>query len=399
MTNRVRSFLTMLGIIIGVGAVVLIMSLGAGAKSLILGQLSGFGSDLIMIMPGQSDEQGPPSSVFGVTITSLKLADIKAIKDEGLVANLKAASAYYELNAPTYWRDYSFEAKIRGAQGDYLEINGGELAAGRFLSTEELDSQARLAVLGGTVAQELFANNDPINQKIKIKNQTVTVVGVLEQRGQVGLQSYDDLVIVPLAFAQKDLAGVNYLSLAQVKVAEGGEIDEVMEEIKLVLRDRHGLSNAADDDFSVRSFRDALAMVNTITDSIRYFLVVMASLSLLVGGIGIMNIMLVSVTERTREIGLRKSLGATNQQVLSQFLLEAIILTVLGGLLGILLGIVLALLVSIVIRQMGYDWDFVVSGLALVISLSLSIAIGLSFGYYPAKRASRLSPIEALRYE
>ena len=184
-----------------------------------------------------------------------------------------------------------------------------------------------------------------------------------------------------------------------VKVDDAANIDEVMENIKATLRELHDIDNPADDDFSVRSFRDALDLVNTITDAIRYFLAAMASLSLLVGGIGIMNIMLVSVTERTREIGLRKALGATNRQVLRQFLTEAIMLTMIGGLIGLLIGVSLAYLVSVVLNYMGYDWDFAVSLISVVAAIGLSTLIGLVFGYYPAKRASRLNPIDALRYE
>lgn len=389
----------MLGIIIGVSAVVLIMSLGAGAKSLILGQLSGFGSDLIGILPGQSDEKGPPASVFGVKVTTLKLADIEAFRDPGKVPHITAAVAYYEISAPIYWRDQNYDASIRGVQGDYLDVDGGELSSGRFFSQDEMASNLRLAVLGSTAAEELFGDNNPINQKIKIKNRTATVIGVMKERGQVGFQSYDDLVIVPLAFAQKDLGGVNYLSMARVKVDDAANIDEVMENIKATLRELHDIDNPADDDFSVRSFRDALDLVNTITDAIRYFLAAMASLSLLVGGIGIMNIMLVSVTERTREIGLRKALGATNRQVLRQFLTEAIMLTMIGGLIGLLIGVSLAYLVSVVLNYMGYDWDFAVSLVSVIAAIGLSTVIGLIFGYYPAKRASRLNPIDALRYE
>lgn len=399
LSNKTRSFLTMLGIIIGVAAVILIMSLGAGAQSLILSQLDGFGGDLIGILPGKSDEKGPPASVFGLKITTLTTNDAEALKNKNNVSHLLGVVSYYNSSEIFSYQDINYSSDLNGINGDYLLVETSKVDRGRFFTSEELDSNLRLVVLGSQVARELFANSDPLGKKIKVRNKSVTVIGVMEERGQVGFSNYDNLVLAPLSFVQKDIAGVNYLSAIRVKVDSSDNVDESLLMIKDTLRERHDIDNPEDDDFSVRSFKDALDLVVTITDALRYFLAAMAAISLIVGGIGIMNIMLVSVTERTREIGLRKALGATRRQVLNQFLFEAIALTLVGGIIGLFIGTMFSYFISIVIRLLDYNWDFVISISSVLVAIGISIIIGIIFGYYPAKRASDLSPIEALRYE
>lgn len=398
-SNKMRSFLTMLGIIIGVGAVIVIMSVGAGAQSLILNQLDSFGSDLIAVLPGQSDEKGPPSQAFGITVTTLKYRDVKELIKSENVANVKAAAAYYQTSVKASWRENEHDTQLNGTTNNYFEVEGGEIESGRFFTEEEVSGAARVAVLGSDVAEELFGSTNPLGQRIKVKNQSLEVIGIMKSRGKVAFSDYDDQIVAPLVFVQKMIAGVNHISFARVKLNEQADVDQALEEIKQTLRESHNIDDPIDDDFSVRSFRDALEMIMTITNALRYFLAAMAALSLLVGGIGIMNIMLVSVTERTREIGLRKAIGATSNQILRQFILESIFLTLVGGLIGIIGGVSLSYLVAVVANLLEYDWTFSISFIALMTAILISMIIGIVFGYYPARRASQLNPIEALRYE
>lgn len=398
-SNKMRSFLTMLGIIIGVGAVIVIMSVGAGAQSLILNQLDSFGSDLIAVLPGQSDEKGPPSQAFGITVTTLKYSDAKELIKPENVANVKAVAAYYQASVKSSWRQNEHDTQLNGTTDNYFEVEGGEIESGRFFTEEEVSGAARVAVLGSDAAEELFGSTNPLGQRIKVKNQSLEVIGVMKSRGKVAFSDYDDQIVAPLVFVQKMIAGVNHVSFVRVKLNEKADVEQALEEIKQTLRETHNIEDPIDDDFSVRSFRDALEMIMTITNALRYFLAAMAALSLLVGGIGIMNIMLVSVTERTREIGLRKAIGATSNQILRQFILESIFLTLIGGLIGIIGGVSLSYLVAVVANLLEYDWTFSISIVALMTAILISMIIGIVFGYYPAQRAAKLNPIEALRYE
>ncbi|PIT94263.1 multidrug ABC transporter substrate-binding protein [Candidatus Falkowbacteria bacterium CG10_big_fil_rev_8_21_14_0_10_39_9] len=398
LANKGRSFLTMLGIIIGVGAVVLIISLGSGAQSLILDQIKSTGSNLVGILPGKSESSGPPATAMGVVITTLVDDDMTAIEK---LPHVVAAAGYSRSLATATWRDVSYEANIDGTSAGYLDTEGGEILQGRFFTADEDKNMARVVVLGATVKQELFGDSDAVGRQIKIKKQIFEVVGVMAKRGKVLFVDYDDQIHIPLHTTQKLISGVNYLSFIRVKVDNEANVTEVMSSVVALLRDRHEITDltGTNDDFSVRSMAQALDMITTITNALRYFLIAMAAISLIVGGIGIMNIMLISVNERTREIGLRKAVGANNNNIISQFILEAISLTLIGGTIGVIFGIILSWLIYLVVNSLGYNYQLVITFSSVLLALSVSTLIGLIFGIYPARKASRLEPVEALSYE
>lgn len=389
----------MLGIIIGVGSVIVIMSLGAGAQSLILSEIEAFGTNKISVLPGKSEEDGPPASVLGIVVTSLKHKDAKTIEKQ--VPHIKGIVSFANDVATVKWRSNSYSTDIKGVTEDYPEVEGLEMETGRFFRQEEINDMSKVAVLGHTVKKELFGESSALGKKIKIKNNIFKVIGSAEERGTVAFQNYDDQVLLPLKTTQKLIAGIDHINMIRIEAESEDKINEIKERTEMVLRQRHGIKDqsGANDDFSVRTSADALSIVTTITNALKYFLGAMAALSLLVGGIGIMNIMLVSVTERTREIGLRKAVGADNSDITFQFLIETAAITTIGGLIGTGGGILVSYAITLIIKNIGYDWQFSISPLSIILAIAVSTAIGLIFGIYPARKASKLQPVEALRYE
>jgi len=395
--NKMRSFLTSLGIIIGISSVIIIISLGAGAQSLVVNQIKGTGSDLIGVLPGASESDGPPASVMGINITTLKYADAEAVASR--VAGIEDYTAYVSGAATVSWENKTKDTSFTGVNHSYIVVEDADVEIGHFFTAEEENSSARVVVLGSEVAEALFGSTNPLNARVKINKENFEVIGVMKVRGSTFFQSQDNQVFIPLNTAQKIMLGINYVNLLRFKVSPSADIDIVMEDIKNVIRDKHGVTDPEQDDFSVRSQVQALDILTSLTDALSYFLAMVAGISLIVGGIGIMNIMLVSITESTREIGLRKAVGAKKRDISIQYLVQTIALSMVGGVLGILSGVMISWLVSIVANYLGYAWDFIVTWQSVVLAVGFTFLVGLLSGWYPAKKAAELNPIDALRYE
>lgn len=401
MAAKLRSSLTILGVIIGVAAVVIIMAIGKSAQALILDQISGIGSNLIAILPGASDEKGPPAAALGISVTTLKYSDLQALRNKKYVPESSNAAGYVLGTAAATYNSTSINTSFEGTTASYMDVENTQIAKGRFFTKGEETDLSRVTVLGFNEAKDLFQNTSPLNKIIKIKNQNFTVIGILAKRGSTGfgITNQDDTIFVPLKTAQKLILGIDHLGFIRLKVKDASLIPQAEANIKATLRERHHITDPANDDFSVRDIASALETITQVTDVLRYFLLTIGAISLLVGGVGIMSIMLLAVKQRIREIGLRKAVGARNSDMQAQFLIESIFVSFLGGIIGIIIGVAVSFLIAVVAQSLQYTWPFLISWQSIVVASLVSITIGAIFGVYPAHIAAKISPMEALRYE
>ena len=390
--NKMRCFLTMLGVIIGVGAVIAMLAIGQGSKDSIKAQISEMGSNMIMIFPGAENHGGVRQSASDMQ--TLKPADYEALEKE-------AQGILYmtpTVNGSGQWvnGNNNYPSQAQGVNSQYLDIRQRQMAEGEMFTEEDVKKAAKVCVLGQTLVDNLFPDGtDPVGKVVRFGSIPMTVIGVLAEKGYNTMgRDQDDLALVPYTTVMKRILASDYLQGIQASAVDENQTDETISEITEILRRQHKLRDSDDNDFTIRSMQELAEMISSTSSMMTVLLAAVAGISLLVGGIGIMNIMIVSVTERTREIGLRMSIGATGRDIMMQFLIEAVIISVTGGILGILLGAGATWMISVLAH-----WPVSISSSSVILSFAVCTVIGVIFGFYPAAKASNLDPIEAIRYE
>jgi len=388
--NKLRSLLTMLGIIIGVAAVIALVSIGNGVKQDIEDSISSLGSNLLVVLPGAPRTPGARPSQG--SMKSLKISDYEAIaKLEGV----KAASPMTNGSYVVIYQNKNWTTSVAGVNANFQDVNNWTMTSGRFFSDKNVQNRERVAVVGQTVVKNLFADEDPVGKEIRVKNIPFRVIGVLKSKGNGTMgNDQDDTVLIPYTTSMERVEGIDYLRRVYVVAKDDEGIDRLQADIENLLRVRHNIKDTNLDDFNIQNMKSIMETVAQTTGTFTLFLGAVAAISLVVGGIGIMNIMLVSVTERTREIGVRKALGATYSVIVTQFLIEAVVISLMGGFIGIAFGIGASKVIGMVSGM-----STIVSVPTIIMSFAFSMAIGLIFGIYPARKAAKLNPIDALHYE
>lgn len=392
-SNKMRSLLTMLGIIIGVGAVIAMVSIGMGVRKQVQDSIASLGSNMLIVNASAAKNSAGVRQAAGSS-TNLKLEDAEAIKKK--ITDAQYVTPMVQKNYQVVNGNQNWNTQVVGVSLDYMNIRSLVVANGTFITQKDIDSSSRVAVIGTTVAENLFGENvNPVGKNIRINNDPFKVVGLLESKGQSSVgQDQDDTVIIPITTAMNRVMATDHIQSINIEVASQDKIDQVQAEVENLLRERHKIIGDKEDDFTVRNLTSIMEAMTSSTTMITLLLGSVAGISLLVGGIGIMNIMMVSVTERTREIGIRKALGATYNNIMMQFLIEAIFVGIIGGLIGIGIGCATASAIS----QFG-GFNTVITIEPILVSFFFSVGISLFFGIYPARKAAKLDPIEALRYE
>ncbi|MCX6816850.1 MAG: ABC transporter permease [Candidatus Beckwithbacteria bacterium] len=392
--NKLRTGLAILGIVIGIGSVIALVSLGRASQQAVQSQIQALGTNLLTVSPG-AQRSGAVRGAGGGS-TTLTNDDAAAITNSPQITTVKNVSAEFSRRSQVTTGANNTNTQVVGATPVYTDVHKVTLSSGNFISQRDVDTLGKVAVVGPQVVSDLFGDNpEPVEgQTLRISGQTFTIIGETTSKGGSGFQNQDDIIYVPLSTAQKELFGVNYLSSIAVEAINADVMTDAQNQIGYLLLARHKFNDPIQADFSIFSQQDILNTASSITSTFTGMLSGIAAISLLVGGIGIMNIMLVTVTERTREIGLRKALGAKKKTVVAQFLIESIILTITGGIFGMILGIIISLIISKLINL-----PFTMSASSIIMAIGVSGAIGIIFGWYPARKAANLQPIEALRYE
>ncbi|MBU2213565.1 ABC transporter permease [Patescibacteria group bacterium] len=394
-TNKLRSSLTMLGIMIGVASVVLMVAIGRGAQQSVTERIQSMGTNLLIIQPG-SPTQSDVRSLFrrsgGGNNVSLTTSDADAVAE--FVRDVSGISPENRSSMQAIKGNLNMSTSVVGVTPDYPEVNNFPIEYGRFITEEDLQLSSKVVVLGQEVVSTLFLGQNPIGEDIRLENNIFTVVGVMRQKGQQGFTNQDEIALIPLSTMQQRIQGTDSVSTINVSVTSQDKMEQTKELITAVLMNEHRIANAADQDFNVLNQAEVVETLNEVTQIFTLLLGGIAAISLLVGGIGVMNIMLVSVTERTREIGIRKAIGARKRDVLQQFLVESTVLTVLGGTIGILLSFLGVWLISLF-----SEISAIISTGSIILAVAFSITIGVFFGMLPAWKAAKLKPIDALRYE
>jgi putative ABC transport system permease protein len=399
-SNKVRSGLTVLGIIIGIASIILMVSIGKGAEKLILGELAGFGVESIVVRPGK-EPKGPSDLADTLFADSLKRRDVDALSKKSNVPHAVDVTPMLVVPGSVSYAGETFRPDVFGTRAEFwAETFDLYPERGVFFDDQDVKQNASVAVIGSKVKEELFGESDALGESIRIRDRKFRVVGVLESRGQIAFANIDEMVLVPYTTAQQYLMGIDYFHEVILKASGAEYVSQTVADIERTLRSLHRIDDPENDDFFVVTQEGMVEQIRSIIGSLTVFLSSVVAIALVVGGIGVMNIMLVSVTERTREIGLRKALGATERDIRNQFLLEAVILTGIGGVVGILIGASLSYVIAFAISNLaGLEWEGVFPLGAALLGLGVSTVVGLIFGLYPARRAARKSPIEALRYE